>query len=186
MGFALAASAARRGATVHLVAGPTWLSTPPGVERHDVTTALEMADAVTRLRDLADVIVKAAAVADFRPAKAADRKLKKRDGVPSVELVRNPDILAELGEWREGRDHPVLVGFAAETDDLEGNGPAKLARKKADLLVVNDVSRPDAGFGVDTNEVTILGADGSREEVELTSKAAVADRVLDAVVARLR
>jgi phosphopantothenoylcysteine decarboxylase / phosphopantothenate---cysteine ligase len=185
MGFAMAAAAVRRGAKVHLVAGPTPLPTPAGAERHDVTTAIDMRDAVTGLRDDADVIVKAAAVADFRPADPADRKLKKTAGVPSIELVPNPDVLAELGAWRDDRTRPVLVGFAAETDDVHRHAAEKFARKRADLLVVNDVSRHDAGFGVDTNAVTILGADGSREDVALATKAAVADRILDAVVARL-
>ncbi len=185
MGFALAEAAARRGATVHLVAGPTALPTPPDVTRHDVVTARDLEAAVTGLRDAADAIIKAAAVADFRPASAAGTKIKKDAGVPTIELVRNPDVLADLGTWRGERARPVLVGFAAETDDLDRHGPAKLARKRADLLVVNDVSRDDAGFGTLTNEVTILGADGSRDEVALTTKAEVADRVLDAVVARL-
>lgn len=185
MGFAVAEAAARRGAQVHLVAGPSTLPTPPGVERHDVTTARDLQAAVTGLRDRADAIVKAAAVADFRPAATSDRKLKKADGVPVVELVRNPDVLAELGAWRDDRSLPVLVGFAAETEDLDRHGADKLARKRADLLVVNDVSRDDAGFGTETNEVVILGADGSRDEVALSTKAAVADRILDAVVARL-
>jgi phosphopantothenoylcysteine decarboxylase / phosphopantothenate---cysteine ligase len=185
MGFAIADAAARRGATVHLVAAPSALPTPAGVTRHDVTTALDLQAAVTALRDDADVIVKAAAVADFRPVRVSEQKLKKDAGVPTIELTRNPDVLAELGAWRDGRARPVLVGFAAETEDLERHGPAKLARKKADLLVVNDVSRADAGFGTETNEVTILTAEGDRHDVALATKAEVADRVLDAVVPRL-
>jgi phosphopantothenoylcysteine decarboxylase / phosphopantothenate---cysteine ligase len=185
MGFAIAAAAARRGAAVHLVAAPSALPTPAGVTRHDVTTALDLQAAVTALRDDADVIVKAAAVADFRPTRVSDQKLKKHAGVPTIELTPNPDVLAELGAWRDGRPRPVLVGFAAETEDLERNGPAKLARKRADLLVVNDVSRSDAGFGTETNEVTILSAEGDRLDVALATKAEVADRVLDAVVPRL-
>jgi phosphopantothenoylcysteine decarboxylase / phosphopantothenate---cysteine ligase len=185
MGFAIAAAAARRGAAVHLVAAPSALPTPAGVTRHDVTTALDLQAAVTALRDDADVIVKAAAVADFRPTRVSDQKLKKHAGVPTIELTPNPDVLAELGAWRDGRPRPVLVGFAAETEDLERHGPAKLARKRADLLVVNDVSRSDAGFGTETNEVTILSAEGDRLDVALATKAEVADRVLDAVVPRL-
>jgi phosphopantothenoylcysteine decarboxylase / phosphopantothenate---cysteine ligase len=185
MGFAVAAAAAARGAQVHLVAAPTSLPTPPGVTRHDVTTAVEMRAAVLDLVDRADVVVKAAAVADFRPATAATSKLKKDAGVPAIELVRNPDILAELGARREGASRPLLVGFAAETDDVEANGRAKLARKQADLLVVNDVSADDAGFAVDTNRVLILGRDDARVEVELATKADVAGRILDEVVARL-
>jgi phosphopantothenoylcysteine decarboxylase / phosphopantothenate---cysteine ligase len=185
MGFAVAAAAAARGAEVHLVAAPTSLPTPAGVTRHEVTTALDMHAAVLDLVDRADVVVKAAAVADFRPAEAATSKLKKDAGVPAIELVRNPDILAELGARRAGAARPLLIGFAAETDDVEAHGRAKLARKQADLLVVNDVSAHDAGFAVDTNRVVILGRDGSRVEVALASKAEVAARILDAVVARL-
>jgi phosphopantothenoylcysteine decarboxylase / phosphopantothenate---cysteine ligase len=186
MGIAIAAGAARRGATVHLVAAPTHLATPPGVTRHDVTTAEEMRTAVLPLAAHADVVVKAAAVADFRPTSVATSKVKKEAGVPTIELVRNPDILAELGAAREPGNPPLLVGFAAETDDVEAHGRAKLARKRADLLVVNDVSSTDAGFEVDTNRVVILARDGSRTEVPLAGKDAVAERILDEVVARLR
>jgi phosphopantothenoylcysteine decarboxylase / phosphopantothenate---cysteine ligase len=191
MGVAVAAAAAARGAQVHLVAANVALDTPPGVTRHDVTTALELRDAVLGLLDEADVVVKAAAVADFRPTAVSGSKIKKADGVPVVELTPNPDVLAELGERRRGAADPgrpgapLLVGFAAETDDPEQQGWAKLRRKGADLLVVNDVSRSDAGFGTDTNDVLILGADGARTAVALTTKAEVADRILDAVVARL-
>ena len=185
MGFALADAAARRGADVTLVAGPTGLPTPASVTRVDVTTALEMHQAVFARVDDVDVIIKAAAVADFRPATAAAGKIKKDAGVPTIELVRNPDILAELGERRGGARHPVLVGFAAETDDVEANGRAKLVRKGADLLVVNDVGSADAGFEVDTNRVLVLDRDGGRTEVALATKTTVAHRILDAVAARL-
>jgi phosphopantothenoylcysteine decarboxylase / phosphopantothenate---cysteine ligase len=185
MGFAVAAAAAARGAQVLLIAGPTSLPTPPGVDRRDVTTALDMHAAVFDLVDQVDVVVKAAAVADFRPAVTHDSKLKKDAGVPSIELTRNPDILAELGARREGGGRPLLVGFAAETDDVEANGRAKLERKQADLLVVNDVGGSDTGFAVDTNAVVILGRDGARVDVPLSSKAQVADHILDEVVDRL-
>ncbi len=185
MGFAIAAAAARRGAEVHLVAANADLPTPDGVTRHDVTTALELREVVLDLAARADVVVKAAAVADFRPAAVAAGKIKKADGVPTIELARNPDILAELGAGTTVGELPLLVGFAAETDEPEQRGWDKLERKGADLLVVNDVSRTDAGFGTDTNHVLILGADRSRTEVELATKAVVADRILDAVVARL-
>lgn len=186
MGFALAEVAARRGAEVVLVAAPSTLPTPEGVERVDVTTALEMHDAVFARLDEVDVVVKAAAVADFRPDTAATSKLKKDAGAPKVVLVPNPDILAELGEQRDpDATRPVLVGFAAETDDVEAAGLAKLKRKGADLLVVNDVSGDDAGFEVDTNRAILLDRDGGRVEVPLSSKAEVAEVVLDAVVARL-
>jgi phosphopantothenoylcysteine decarboxylase / phosphopantothenate---cysteine ligase len=186
MGFALAEVAAARGASVVLVTAPTSLPTPPDVERVDVTTALDMHEAVFERVASVDVIVKAAAVADFRPSSAATSKLKKDAGAPAIELVPNPDILAELGARREGAARPVLVGFAAETDDVEAAGLAKLERKGCDLLVVNDVSANDAGFEVDTNRAILLDRDGGRVEVPLSSKAEVAQVVLDAVAARLR
>jgi phosphopantothenoylcysteine decarboxylase / phosphopantothenate---cysteine ligase len=185
MGFAIAAAAVARGAAVHLVSGPSSLPTPPGVIRHDVTTALEMHAAVFALVDGTDVVIKSAAVADFRPASTSAAKIKKAAGIPTIELTRNPDILAELGARREGSGRPLLVGFAAETDDVEAYGRAKLERKDADLLVVNDVSAADAGFAVDTNQVVILARDGARIDVPLASKSAVADRILDEVVSRL-
>ncbi|MEX1177140.1 MAG: bifunctional phosphopantothenoylcysteine decarboxylase/phosphopantothenate--cysteine ligase CoaBC [Nitriliruptor sp.] len=194
MGVAVARAAAARGATVHLVAANVALTTPDGVRRHDVTTALELRDAVLELVADADVVVKAAAVADFRPVEVATSKIKKTDGVPTIELTRNPDILAELGARRDGPagairvgrpGSPLLVGFAAETDDAEQHGRDKLRRKGADLLVVNDVSRDDAGFATDTNTVVILAADGGRTEVPLASKDEVARRILDEVVPRL-
>ena len=167
------------------MAGPTHLATPDGVKRYDVTTTLDMHQCVLSLADQADVVVKAAAVADFRPDTSAASKLKKTAGVPRIQLVPNPDILADLGASRPTGQPPLLVGFAAETDDVERHGQEKLERKGADLLVVNDVSGPDAGFEVDTNQVLILGRDGSRVEVPLTTKAAVATRIVDEVVARL-
>jgi phosphopantothenoylcysteine decarboxylase / phosphopantothenate---cysteine ligase len=188
MGFAVAAAAARRGASVELVTGPTSLPTPPGVRRTDVTTALEMRDAVLGSVDAdpgLDVVVKAAAVADFRPGTVSGSKLKKGAGVPTIELVPNPDILAELGARPRDDRRPLLVGFAAETDDVEANGRHKLERKGADLLVVNDVGSDDAGFAVDTNRVVILGRDGDRTEVALAAKSEVAHRILDLVVAAL-
>jgi phosphopantothenoylcysteine decarboxylase/phosphopantothenate--cysteine ligase len=188
MGFALAQVAVSRGATVHLVAAPTHLDTPVGVDRHDVRTALEMREVVLRLADTADVVIKAAAVADFRPSQVATSKRKKADGIPALELTPNPDILAELGANRKasGTQRPLLVGFAAETDDVERNALAKLTRKGVDLLVANDVRAADAGFGVDTNRVILFGADGQRIEVPLASKIEVAARILDEVVALRR
>jgi phosphopantothenoylcysteine decarboxylase / phosphopantothenate---cysteine ligase len=185
MGFAVADAAARRGADVHLVAANVSLPTPDGVTRHDVVTALELRDAVLALADDADVVVKVAAVADFRPTNVAASKLKKADGVPVVELTPNPDVLAEPGERSGPGESPLLVGFAAETDDPESRGWDKLKRKGADLLVVNDVSGSDAGFATDMNRVLLLGADGARVEVPLAAKRVVADRILDAVVERL-
>ena len=187
MGFAVAAAAARRGARVTLVAAPTDLPTPSGVDRVDVVSAVDMHEAVLPLAGDADVVVKAAAVADFRPAAASDRKLKKADGVPTITLEPNPDILADLGTRRRDRGGgpTVLVGFAAETHDVEVHARAKLERKGCDLLVVNDVTEQGAGFGHDTNRVVVLAADGARVDVPLATKAEVADRLLDEVVARL-
>ena len=182
MGFALAAAARDRGAEVTLVTAPTELTTPAGVTRHDVTTALEMHAAVFEHLAAADVVIKAAAVADFRPGSPTTSKLKKERGVPRIELVPNPDILAELGAARTG-GHPLLVGFAAETDEVEAGGRAKLERKGVDLLVVNDVSGDDAGFEVETNRVVILDRSGGRVEIPLADKRTVAERVLDRVVA---
>ena len=187
MGFAVAAAAAARGASVVLVAAPTPLPTPPGVTRHDVVSTREMHDVVMDLGADADVVVKAAAVADFRPVTTAATKIKKAGGPPRIELTANPDILADLGARRRehGGGPAVLVGFAAETDDVEANGRAKLERKGCDLLVLNDVSRGDAGFAVDTNEVVILAADGARVDLPLRTKREVADRLLDEVIKRL-
>lgn len=187
MGFALAEAVARRGGTPTLVTGHTNLATPPGVQRIDVETALEMRQEVLARAEV-DVVVKAAAVADFRPASESRRKIKKGEGIPRVELARNPDILAELGERRRElhRGPTVLVGFAAETHDVEQHGREKLQRKGADLLVVNDVSRQDAGFGSETNSVVLLDRDGGREEIPLAHKEVVAHHILDRIATLLR
>src|SRR5215218_3421453 len=172
MGFALAAEAARRGARTILVAGPVALPTPPGVTRVDVVTAREMEEAVREHAPSAGLIVMAAAVADFRPSRPADRKIKKEQGLPAIELVENPDILAGLRAVAPGA---VLVGFAAETHDLERNARAKLERKGADFLVANDVSRSDIAFGSGDNEVTVYRREGEpvflarRPKVELAA-----------------
>ncbi len=158
MGFALAAEAARRGARTLLVAGPVALPTPPGVERHDVRTALEMEDAVRTLAGGADLIVMAAAVADFRPASYAAKKIKRHQGTPAIALVENPDILASLPKLAP---NALRVGFAAESVLAAGEAARKLAAKGAHLLVANDISRADIGFGNDHNEVTVF----SREAV---------------------
>lgn len=168
MGFALAAAAARLGAQVTLIAGPVALSTPPQVRRIDVESAAEMAEAVLPLvRAEADCIVMAAAVADFRPASRAEKKLKKAElGVsPSVELVPNRDILAELGRRRGSERQPLLIGFAAETHDVETYALRKLQDKRCDVIIANDVAEPGSGFGTDTNRVTVLiGAKDTRIE----------------------
>ncbi|MFJ1754647.1 bifunctional phosphopantothenoylcysteine decarboxylase/phosphopantothenate--cysteine ligase CoaBC [Kitasatospora sp. NPDC088134] len=184
-GYALAATAAARGARVTLVAANTALPDPAGVDVVRVGTALELRDAVLKAAADADAVVMAAAVADFRPAEYATGKIKKVDGVEPapVALVRNPDVLAEISADR-ARDGQLVVGFAAETDDVLAHGRAKLARKGCDLLVVNEVGDGKA-FGQDTNSAVLLGADGSEVHIADGPKEALADAVWDQVVARL-
>lgn len=183
MGYAMAEAAAARGARVILVSGPTALTPPQGVDVIHVETAQQMHDAVLAKLTAATVVIKAAAVADYRPKQVAGRKIKKDEAVPQVTLEPTPDILAEVGK-RKGRR--ILVGFAAETEDLVENARRKLQRKNLDLMVANDVSQPGAGFDADTNAVKILDAQGKVEELPLQSKRSVADRVLDRVVGLLK
>jgi phosphopantothenoylcysteine decarboxylase / phosphopantothenate---cysteine ligase len=180
-GHAIADEAAARGAKVTLVTTVA-RSVAAGVDVIRVATAAEMEAAVLGRSDSADVVVMAAAVADFRPDAPAGGKLKKDDGPPELRLVPTADILGRLLERR--RPGQTLVGFAAETDDVEVNAAAKLARKPVDLLVVNDVSAPGAGFESDTNEVRIMSASGATEQVDRRDKRAVARAVLDAVIAQ--
>lgn len=202
MGFALARAAARRGAQVTLVAGPVALATPPGVTRIDVETAAQMAQAILPRAAAQDVIIMAAAVADYRPATLAGDKLKKDTlgAAPQLALTPTTDILAELGRARVG-PRPLLVGFAAETSDLLRHAAGKLRRKGCDLLVANDVSAADAGFAVDTNRVVLLALadpaapapsasdpaadDLQVERLPLLSKDAVADEILHRVARRV-
>jgi phosphopantothenoylcysteine decarboxylase / phosphopantothenate---cysteine ligase len=186
-GHAVALAAARRGADVTLVtASPLTLPSDvvSRVTRVDVETAADMEAALGRVAPHADVVVMAAAVADFRPKASAATKLSKEDGVPELVLEPTPDILAGLAERRGAGQ--VLVGFAAETHDAVGRARRKLERKGVDLLVVNDVSAPGAGFDHDTNAVVILHADGRTTDIPLTSKDAVAEAVLDSVIAHLK
>lgn len=183
MGYAIADAAAARGAHVILVSGPTALAAPPGVDLIHVETADEMYRAVLAKLESAAVVIKAAAVADYRPTRRADRKLKKDHAVSEIALEPTPDILAELGK-RKGKR--ILVGFAAETDDLLANAGTKLQRKNLDLVVANNVREAGAGFDVDTNVVTILDAAGGVEELPLLPKRQVADRILDRVKALLQ
>ncbi len=185
-GYALAQAALDAGADVVLITAPTALPTPIGVRRVEVRTAAEMAAAVLDACPQADALLMAAAVADFRPAQAADQKLKKARGVPTLPLEPTVDILAEVAKQRQETGRPrVVVGFAAETQDLLANAQAKLRAKRLDLIVANDVSAADAGFGVDTNRVTLLAADGSAETLPLLSKAEVAERVIERLIARI-
>ncbi len=182
-GHAVAEAAARRGATVTLVTSSgraLSAGVRDAVTRIEVDTAAEMEAALGKLFPEADVLVMAAAVADFRPKAPADAKLSKEDGIPEIVLEPTPDILSGLVSQR--RPGQVLVGFAAETHDVLARGRRKLDRKGVDLLVVNDVSAPGVGFDHDTNAVTILSTGGSATEIALTSKYAVADAVLDRVI----
>ena len=178
-GYAIAENAARRGATVTLVSTvdrPTLAS----ITVIPVETAEDMLRAVTCHSDSSDVIVMSAAVADFRPVQRSDGKIKKADGVPEIVLEKTPDILAGLGARK--REGQILVGFAAETEDLIAHAQDKLVRKNLDLIVANDVSAPGVGFSHDTNAVTILGAGGVLQTVALTDKHHIASAVLDSVV----
>lgn len=181
MGYAVAEEAARRGAVVTLVSGPSRLSPPDGATLVAVRSAAEMHAAVLARAAAVDLVVMAAAVADYTPAAAEPRKIEKQDAPLTLTLVRTRDILADLGQLpSRASGRPVLVGFAAETHDVVARAQAKLARKGADLIVANDVSRADAGFDVDANAVTLVGPD-SVDDVPLQSKAAVASHILDRV-----
>jgi phosphopantothenoylcysteine decarboxylase/phosphopantothenate--cysteine ligase len=187
MGFAVAAEARRRGAHVTLVAGPTRLDPPPADDLVRVRSAAEMHAAVMLAAPHADVVVMAAAVADYAPANPSSSKIAKTDGPATLTLQRTPDILADLGRLaaRAASGAPLLVGFAAETEDAVARGREKRARKNVDLMVANDVSRADAGFEVETNAVTIISA-GDERAVPLQSKERVASAILDRVEQLLR
>ncbi len=182
MGFALAKVAAMRGAEVTLVTGQVNLKTPLFVERIDIVSAKDMADAVKQRAEKQDIIIKAAAVADYTPATVADEKIKKNDGALTLEMGRTEDILASLGaNKKEGQ---FLCGFAMETQNLLENATAKLKKKNADMIVANSVKTEGAGFGVDTNVVTLITAD-EKEELPVMSKEEVACAILDKIVSRM-
>lgn len=176
MGYAIAEAAVRRGAEVVLVSGPTSIPVPAGVRAIKVRSAREMEQAVLSEYDSVDAVIKSAAVADYRPKEISSQKIKKSDGELTLTLVRNPDILYELGQRKK---HQVLVGFAAETNDLETYARKKLEKKNLDFIVANDVSAKDAGFGTDTNRVQIFYRDGREESQPLMSKAKLAGLILD-------
>lgn len=178
-GYAIAEEAHKRGAHVTLISTVD-RSTLPGITVVDVETAEQMLNAVSTVAPHADVVVMTAAVADFRPIQRVDGKIKKDKGIPEISLEPTPDILAALGAQKP--PHQVLVGFAAETDNVVDNARGKLHRKNLDLIVANDVSAPGVGFGHNTNAVTIVGADGSQSDVELADKHTIATAVLDSVV----
>lgn len=182
-GFALAQAALDQGAQVTLITAPTHLPTPVGAARVEVGTAEEMLHAVEATAQKADVLLMAAAVADFRPASTADHKIKKEEGIPQIYLEKTPDILSAMAKMRSSSGYPrYLVGFAAESQDLLENARAKLHSKHLDLIVANDISAADSGFAVDDNRVTLLDSLGGVEELPLMSKAEVAATVLQRVV----
>lgn len=182
MGFALAAGAARRGADVTLVAGPTSLPAPPGTRRIDVVTAADLAREVEAGFDAADVLIMAAAVADFRAAAPAAGKVKKADAPRTLVLEPNPDILAAVGARKGSR---LVIGFAAETENLAAEAARKLAAKNADLIVANDIGRSDIGFESADNQVSFVEPGGRVSERPRMSKLQVAEEVLDWVEAHL-
>jgi phosphopantothenoylcysteine decarboxylase/phosphopantothenate--cysteine ligase len=181
MGYAIAEAARRRGAKVTLVSGPTAMAPPAGVALSRVTTAAEMHKAVMDALPSQQIVIKAAAVADFTPVSVADSKMKKRDEM-TLALQKAPDILADIGA---SSPRPFIVAFAAETDDLESNAREKLVRKNADLIVANDVGDASIGFDSDQNAVTVIARDGSSTKIERAPKIVIANRILDLVVQRL-
>lgn len=184
MGYAIARSAKMRGAQVTLITGPVSLAPLDGVRMIPITSACEMREAVMKALPQSDLVIKAAAVGDYRPAQFQDDKIKKHDDDMSVSLVRNPDILAEIGENR--RDDQVICGFSMETRDLLENSTKKLKKKNCDVIVANNLKVKGAGFAGDTNVVTLLYRDGTVEPLELMEKDSVADILLERLVALYR
>ncbi|MBE83945.1 MAG: bifunctional phosphopantothenoylcysteine decarboxylase/phosphopantothenate--cysteine ligase CoaBC [Gemmatimonadetes bacterium] len=179
MGYAVAERAVARGACVTLVSGPTHLETPAGVERVDVRSVSEMETATRAAFDGADVLVMTAAVLDFRPTLQADQKIKKDGKSLNVSFEPTYDFLVDLGQEKGER---LVVGFAVETENVEANAKSKLEKKSLDLIVLNDLNIEGAGFGVDTNVVTLFDREGGRQVCDLASKHEVSDRILDWVV----
>ena len=178
MGYALARAARRRGVEVTLVSGPTYLEQPKGIHIIHVNTAEEMREAVVANFKDKDVVIKAAAVSDYRPVHKAPHKEKKAKVSTSMEMEPTPDILAELGK---GKGTTLLVGFAAETTEHVARAVEKIKKKNLDLIVLNDVSKSDRGFAVDSNEVRIIDREGNEQRIPLMSKEAVADKILDRI-----
>jgi phosphopantothenoylcysteine decarboxylase/phosphopantothenate--cysteine ligase len=183
MGYAIAEAARQRGAEVILVSGPTNLAPPSAVKSYSVRTAAEMREAVLGEYEKVDVVIKAAAVSDYRPRQFFPYKVKKTEDMQTIELIRTPDILAELGQHKGKR---VLVGFAAETEDLLANARKKVQAKRLDMIVANDVSTTQIGFRSDENKVLILHEDGRIEDLPLMSKQQLAHELLARVVERLQ
>jgi phosphopantothenoylcysteine decarboxylase / phosphopantothenate---cysteine ligase len=179
MGYALARSAFRRGAKVTLVSGPTALECPYGVKRIQVTSAQEMYEAVMEEAKTATIIIKSAAVSDFKPVVCHTHKIKKDQADKKIDLQSNPDILYELGQQKEN-NRQIIVGFAAESDNLEGEARKKLHRKNLDLIAVNDITSSNTGFAVDTNQITLIDSEHTLR-LPLTSKSDTADLIMDAI-----
>jgi hypothetical protein len=179
MGYELARTAMQRGAEVILVSGPTGLTPPGGVAVIHVQTTLQMRDAITNAIRGADALIMAAAPADYRPATRADNKIKKGAKTLTLELVENPDILREI---KGDNSDFVRVGFAAESDNLVENAKDKLKKKRLDLIVANDITATDSGFGTDTNRVVLIDRSGAVESLPLLSKSEVAHKIMDKVV----
>ncbi|HOM02452.1 MAG TPA: bifunctional phosphopantothenoylcysteine decarboxylase/phosphopantothenate--cysteine ligase CoaBC [Acetivibrio sp.] len=179
MGYAVAKAALERGACVKLVTGPVNIAPPSGAEVVRVSSAVDMYNEVMKSYESFDVIVMVAAVADYRCASVSEKKIKKSGETLTIELVKNPDIAAELGKVKGDR---ILVGFSAETDNLLGNAVSKLALKNMDMIVANDVTMEGAGFGVDTNIVKLIKRGGSRIDLPVMSKENVAHKILDEVL----
>ena len=186
MGFALARSAKRRGAKVILISGPTSLESPSGVEIVNVTSAVQMHDAVMENYINADIVVMSAAVSDYRPEKIMEQKIKKGSDSISLEIVSNPDILKELGKRKENSNRPLLVGFAAESSDHLEEGKRKLKEKNLDLIVINDILGTDTGFGTDTNQVNLIDRDYQLEKLPLLPKEECASMIWDKIVRLLQ
>jgi phosphopantothenoylcysteine decarboxylase / phosphopantothenate---cysteine ligase len=188
MGFALAEAARAAGADVTLVCGRTDSAPPNGVKAIKVNSAAQMYEAVMERLPQTDIVIKAAAVADYRPKETAQQKIKKTSDTMNLELIRNPDILQSIGDWKsrdDGTAKLFVVGFAAETADVERHALDKLNRKKCDLLIANDVSQEGAGFGTDTNIVSVYDAQGLVENIPQLSKREVAQRIIELVAERL-
>lgn len=186
-GFAIAQAAVDHGAAVTLIAANSTLTTPFGVERINVKTAGEMKDAVINAIPSADALIMAAAVADFQPVKTENQKIKKETGIPEIRLTYTPDILAEVSQYRERSGYPkVVIGFAAESQNLIQNAQEKLKRKNLDFIVANDISAKDAGFAVDTNRVTLIHKNGNVENYPLMQKDEVAELIMEQLIQMLR
>lgn len=179
MGYAIAREAKRRGAEVVLISGPSALTPPEGVETIKIESAADMRDKVLEYYPTTDIVIKAAAVADYRVKNVSDHKIKKNDEELTLVLEKNPDILKELGQLKT---HQILVGFAAETQNLIDYAMQKLEKKNLDMIVANDVSKPGAGFNTDTNIIKIISRDGGIEELPMASKDSLAGEILDRIM----